>query len=223
MPDRQRGKPPTAEELAEEDDLHTQAGPESVEFPSRPAVSNEEDVPLHTEAHGGPDAQAADAPSGTDQPDDFIDVDDIEVPAEFDPRFREEFEGLLYIGKLTKTFNYLGHVIVIRTLTVDELIEVGLLNKPYQGTLGDMKAYQAAMCAGCIVTVDGKPLPQPITMNADDTPLRNRFEFVVKNYYPVTLDAIYQQFLLLEETVNQIIVAMSDSAPLASAASGTPT
>src|SRR5690242_12591575 len=83
---------------------------------------------------------------------------------------QEPFEGMLFLGRLTQTFTYVGHEFVIRTLTTDEVLEIGLLVKPYNGTLGEVKAYQAATVASCVERLDGRPLPLPITSDSYDTP-----------------------------------------------------
>jgi hypothetical protein len=134
-------------------------------------------------------------------------AEDEELP-EFDPRCREDFVGLNYLGALTKTFSRYGHDFLIRTLTVDEVIEVGILHKPYVGTLGEIKAYQAAITAACIVTVDGKTPPLPITDESTDTILRNRFHYVRNHWFPPVLDAVYEEYLLLEEVVDRVLESM---------------
>ncbi len=132
----------------------------------------------------------------------------VEPLPEFDQRVREDFEGLLYLGKLEATFEWMGHKFVIRTLTVGEVLEIGLLHKEYVGTLTDVKAYQAALVAACVVKIDRKSLPFPLTNEDDDTPLRNRFEYVLRSWFPPTLDAVYEQYLLLEERVERVMEAM---------------
>lgn len=144
-------------------------------------------------------------------------AEDIQAQAEeeplpeFDPKWRDEFEGLIFIGALTRTFSYLGHQFIIRTLTVDEILEIGLLTKPYRGTLGDTKAYQAAVTAACVVSVDGNNLPIPITNEVSDTLLLNRFNYVKRHWFPPILDAIYEQYLVLENTVDSVLKSMQGS------------
>lgn len=128
---------------------------------------------------------------------------------EFDPKVRQDFEGLLYLGRLTDEFEWFGHRFVIRTLTVGELTEIGLLHKPYANSLADAKAYQALLVAACLVTVDGKSLPLPISDDKADTELINKFRYIFDHWYPVTLDAVYERFLLLEARVNEVIEAMA--------------
>lgn len=131
-----------------------------------------------------------------------------ETLPEFDPRVREDFEGLLYLGRLSHTFPWAGHEFTIRTLTTGETLEVGLLSQPYRGTLAEMKAYQAALVACCVTTVDGRAMPVPITDDPRDTAAANRFRYVLRSWFPPVLDAVYEQYLLLEERVARVLAAM---------------
>lgn len=132
--------------------------------------------------------------------------DEEELP-EFDPKHKMDFEGLLYLGKLSDTFYWLGHKFVIRTLTTDDLLEVGLLHRAYSGTLADVKAYQAAVIAACVEFVDDKPLPIPLSNDPSDTHLLNKFRYVL-SWFPPTIDAVYEEYLLLEAKVGKVIAAM---------------
>ena len=126
----------------------------------------------------------------------------------FDERVKQDFEGLMYLGYLEDEFTWAGHRFRIRTLYSGEIIEAGLLHKPYRGSLADAKAYQAAIVAACTVSVDGHPMPIPITNEPTDTALRNRFNYVMKKWFPPTLDAVYEQYLLLESRVLKVLDAM---------------
>lgn len=138
---------------------------------------------------------------------DSADTETEPIP-EFDPKVREDFEGLLYLGRLTDTFTWLGHRFLIRTLSAGEILEVGLLHKPYVGSLADVKAYQAAVVAAAVLEVDGRPMPVPLTNERTDTSLVNRFQYILNSWFPPTLDAIYEQYLLLESRVEEVIAEM---------------
>lgn len=129
---------------------------------------------------------------------------------EFDPRCREDFEGLLYIGALTAKFSWLGHTFVIRTLKTDEVIEIGLLTKDYLSTDAWGKAYQAAVLGASVLTVDGKEPPLPLTAEKDDTLLRTRMEYVMRSWFPPTLDAVYERYGRLEVKAREVIAAMGN-------------
>jgi len=154
-------------------------------------------------------------------PEDVVDVvDDTpqfeEVPdaikPEFDPQYVEPFKGLLYVGALTKEFEWLGHTFVIRTLNTNELLQVALVVKDYTDTLGHGKAYASAMAAASIVTLDGEELPIPVAASADSAAwARQRFKFVTSQWYPFTIDKVYSEYLELEKTANEIIEQMGNS------------
>lgn len=146
----------------------------------------------------------------------------------FDPRFRQDFEGLLFIGKLTDNFVWLGHRFEIRTIPSDDLLEIGLLHKPYVATVSDVKAYQMLVVAATIVSVDGQVPPFPISNEATDTLLFNRFRWVQKSMFTPVIDVIYERYLLLEKRVEDVIEAMgkvfgsTDSTPTSNGESETP-
>jgi hypothetical protein len=115
----------------------------------------------------------------------------------FDPQWKDPFEGLLFLGKLEKTVTVYGHRFRIRTLTTDEVLEVAMLSKPYIGSMGEMKAYQAALVAAAVVEVDGVPMPRPVVDHQSEE-LRARFNYARLNWYPPIFDALYDEFMLLE-------------------------
>ena len=140
--------------------------------------------------------------------------EDEEQPEEplpkFDPRYVEEFRGLIYVGALTDTFTWLGHRFVIRTLTTGELAEVALAVKVYDGSDAVMKVYQAAVVAACVTSVDGQPMPIPLTNGADDTSFINKFNYVMRCWFPPVLDVVYERYYGLEIKVRQVIAAMGN-------------
>lgn len=137
--------------------------------------------------------------------DEVSDSPSASVP-QFDPRYTEEFEGLLFLGALRKRFRWMGHEFVIRTLVTSEVLEVGLMQKPYVGSMGEIKAYQAAVVAAAVLSVDGKPPPIPITDEVSD--LEARFHYVITHWQPIVIDMLYGQQLALEMTVNETLAAM---------------
>lgn len=143
--------------------------------------------------------------SGADGP-----SEEPEPLPEFDPRYIEEFQGLLYVGALRETFTWLGHQFVIRTLMTNELVEVAMIAKDYKGSDAESKAYQAAVVAGCVLTVDGKELPMPLTNDPADTLMRNRFDYVMAHWFPPTLDVLYERYFALELKVRAVIDSMGN-------------
>ncbi|MEU9405608.1 hypothetical protein AB0E08_07875 [Streptomyces sp. NPDC048281] len=133
--------------------------------------------------------------------------DGTELPS-FDERYTEAFEGLMFLGSLTKSFSWLGHEFVIRTLGVDEQLAVAQVTAKYKDG-GEQLAYVAAVVAMAIVTVDGEELPTPI---GEDQQLaewaHRRFAFVKANWFQATINQVFQTYLELEDTVSKVVDAM---------------
>lgn len=163
-----------------------------------PAASSDAPQPTDLEPHRGVDEDTAERP------------EEVPLP-EFDRRWAEPLQGLLFIGALTKSFTSLGHRFVIKTQTVGEILEIGLLIAPYMGTVGETKAYQAANAAASIVSVDGQPIAIPLTDEPDDTILRSKFEYIQQHWFPPILDVVYEEYLALEGTVEKVVAAMGES------------
>jgi hypothetical protein len=133
--------------------------------------------------------------------------DGTELPG-FDERFSEDFQGLAYIGSLTKSFSWLGHEFVIRTLGVDEQLAVAQVAAKYRDG-GEQLAYTTAVVAMAVVSVDGEELPAPI---GEDQKLaewaHRRFSYVKANWFQPTINYVWQEYLQLEDKVAQVVEAM---------------
>ena len=127
---------------------------------------------------------------------------------EFDPRWRDEFRGLTFLGALSDEFEWLGHRFKIRTLTTGELAEVALIAKPYAESEAALKAWQPAPVAACVVTVDGQDLVVPLTSEVNDTHVRAKFRYVMDKWFPPVLDVIYTRYIGLEYTAREVLEAM---------------
>lgn len=134
---------------------------------------------------------------------------DNSLPESFDPRWKEEFEGLLFLGRLQRSFSWMGHRFTIKSLGTDDILAISLVQKPYIGQMGEMKAYQAAAVAASLIEVDGRPMPFPVSRSPDSyEEVQAKFEYVTRNYSPIIIDVIYNASLELEQKVAEVIVAM---------------
>jgi hypothetical protein len=127
---------------------------------------------------------------------------------EFDPRYRDEFEGLLYLGCLRREVSFWGHKFLLVTPSTAERLEIALLTKPYQETVGFDFAYAAALVAAYLVEVDGRPLPRPFTNEAKDTALQHRWTHVRDNFMKPVIDQLYEECYILDGLVREILDAM---------------
>lgn len=129
----------------------------------------------------------------------------------FDQRYKEDFEGLAFLGALEAHFSYIGHKFVIRTLTVNELLAVSQIMKEHVGTVGEMRAHATAMVALSVQSVDGIGLPVPFEEGGSDYAwAQQRFDYVKARWFPFTVDYVYERYLLLESRVNQVLAEMAD-------------
>ena len=111
---------------------------------------------------------------------------------------RAQFRTLLTVGQLTHSFDLFEHKITIATMTTDDELRVGLVTKPYQDTQAWARAYQAAVCAAAIRTVDHKPLAVELTDDADPSVRFQHRLDVVLRYNPLVVQYIYSEYLKLE-------------------------
>lgn len=127
---------------------------------------------------------------------------------EFDPRHREPFRGLLYVGALTEDFELFGHRFRIGTPTQTERLQIGQVIQPWQGTVTGEIAYQTALVAAYLIEVDGQKLPEPVLTNPKETALHDRFRWVSENLRRVVIDEIFDRCLKLDSQVDDVLAAM---------------
>lgn len=127
---------------------------------------------------------------------------------EFDPRHKEAFTGLLYVGHLDDEFPLYGHKFRIATPTQTERLQIGPVIREYTDTLTTDLAWQAAMVAAYLVEIDGHPLPQPIFTDPKENALRARFTWVIDNLRRPVINAVSDRCLILESEVDKVLEAM---------------
>lgn len=144
---------------------------------------------------------SADPPLSSPAPEVDGSLPEADAPAlpSFDERYVEDFKGLMYLGALTHTFEWLGHKFVIRTLTVDEYLAVALIVKDWAGTIGEARAYSTAVVALATESVDGEALPTPVQTSTNGYAWAyQRFDYVKARWFNWTIDLVYEQYLILE-------------------------
>ena len=109
----------------------------------------------------------------------------------FDDRWKKDFEGLLYLGKLEKEITSIPlHKFVVRTLTVNEQLEVLLITQPYADGIGYAKAYRAAVVAAGLVSLDSKEI---IPTDKNSNVLRQKWDYVTNGWYEPVIDVLYEE------------------------------
>lgn len=126
---------------------------------------------------------------------------------EFDPKYKESFKGLMYLGRITKDFSLWGHSFSVKTLTTEEHTLIGLLCAQYEGTRAANAVYQTAVVAASVVLVDGQELPQPLGPD-QVAALRVRFDYVSREWMPPVREKIFEEAFSLEMQVREVLEEM---------------
>lgn len=124
----------------------------------------------------------------------FIDAGDGDVELlglEDDERPSDALVSLINAGRLTKEVLIGGNSVRLRTLTMDEELECGLLIKPYTDTPEEGRAYICAVVASAVESVNGESLV--VVMSADESKQRKQFNYVRKNWYYPIIERVYQE------------------------------
>lgn len=120
----------------------------------------------------------------------------------FDEKWKKDFEGLLYLGKLEKEITSIPlHKFVVRTLTVNEQLEILLITQPYADGIGYVRAYRAAVVAAGLVSVDGKEL---IPTDKNSNVLRQKWDYVTNGWYEPVVDVLYKEIDQLHERMIEV-------------------
>jgi len=157
-----------------------------------------------------PDEEAVVPPPARPTPQPEAEVDDDDILAQFDPRWTDEMEGLLYVGRVTHAFNLGGHRITIATPEAQDSLKAAILVKQYQETAGALRALTIAALATCLIKVDGHVLPRGIMADGSDD-MEARFNWVAKLHTAI-IDGIYREYEDLEVRVAEAIEALGKGA-----------
>lgn len=121
----------------------------------------------------------------------------------FDPRYRDAFTGLLYIGYLKDRVILFGHSFEIQTPSQNERLEAGILHKKYVNSLSSEIGWATITVANYLRKVDDQELPQAI--GPKDTGLLDRFNWVAENLKQVVIQRLYEECLILDSEVAEIM------------------
>lgn len=121
--------------------------------------------------------------------------DDSPVKSVFDPRHRDPFLGLLYVGHLSKDVTLYGHEFSLQTPSQLARMEAGLLHKKYVGSVIAEQAWAAMTVALYLTHVDGSELPGTISPRGSG--LEERFFWVTNNLKDLVIHEVFQECLIL--------------------------
>lgn len=118
---------------------------------------------------------------------------------ELSPEEEVMFASLLTCGRRSKVLHLLDHTVVVQTLCGDDDLRIGLYVKDYVGSLGEQRAYQIAVAAAGIRTIDGKPLASSLYEQAGNDALFDEKATKVAAMYPTVINRIYRAVLDAEK------------------------
>lgn len=119
--------------------------------------------------------------------------------AGFDPRVREDVEGLAFLGELSETVDWCGHIFVLKTLKGEDELAAGLVAKDYLDSAASAKAWGWAQVALALVSVDGREDFCPPAGPDHLAFAHARFRYLTKNWYWPTCEALYASFTMLRD------------------------
>lgn len=122
-----------------------------------------------------------------------------EEVTELSPEEEVMFASLMTCGRRTKVAHILDHTVVVQTLCGDDDLRIGLYVKDYVGSMGEQRAYQIAVAAAGIRTIDGQPLVQSLFAEADNDALFDQKVAKVAQMYPTVINRIYRAVMDAEK------------------------
>lgn len=128
-----------------------------------------------------------------------VEKDTSEKVTELTDEERSWFSALLTCGRRHKTITVMGdHPVAIQTLNADDDLRIGLYTKEFKDSDAYPRAYQIAVCASGIRTVDNRPLYQPITEDEDSNAVFMEKVNRMSKFYPVVITEIYRAIMDLD-------------------------
>ena len=125
-------------------------------------------------------------------------VSEDEEVTELSDEERSTFQSLVTIGQITRTIDVLGHPVILRTMSVADELMVGLESQKYRGSEAFARAYQSAVVAATVVTIDGKALYTPISAEESDSEVFTHRLKKVHALYPLVVSEIYRKYMEVE-------------------------
>lgn len=120
---------------------------------------------------------------------------------------QSDFESLLFVGALTKSFELLGHHFVMRSIKSGEVLQVSQLIARYEGQYGLGKALRMAWIAASLELIDGEEPVKPILKGTELIPAK--FEWISRNLYMPVVDLLFDEYMTIEAKQSAIVAELS--------------
>lgn len=139
------------------------------------------------------------------------DVPQEEKGEDLSPEEELMFSSLLTCGRRSKTVKILDHTVVVQTLTCDDDLRIGLFAKPFAESVGEQRAYQVAVAAAGLRSIDGKPFVPTLFAEADMDALFDEKCQKVAKMYPHVVQRIYRAVLDAEKEFVSLVDRLGKS------------
>jgi hypothetical protein len=137
--------------------------------------------------------------------------DDPEPGEGLSPEEELMFASLLTCGRRSKTIKIMDHTVVVETVNGDDDLRIGLYAKPYVGSLGEQRAYQIAVAAAGIRSIDGKPFATTVYSDVDNSALFDEKVAKVQRMYPHVIQRIYRAVVDAEKEFAELVERLGKS------------
>jgi hypothetical protein len=138
-------------------------------------------------------------------------IEEIEAPKEEVTELTDEervlFQSLMTVGKRYKPIEIMGHTVVVQSLRVSDDLRIALWCKKYEESRGFQRAYQLAVCAAGIRTINGKALYESLAPSAEDEIFEAKIE-KLRNYYPIVINQIYNSIVGLDAEFAELAIKL---------------
>ena len=108
----------------------------------------------------------------------------------------DEFNELIHIGHLVRSFEWYNHKFEIRTLKLEEELAVGQIIKEYKDTVAEEKAAAVAIAAACLVSVNNN-IFMPRYDKSAYINIKEKFNYILKNWNWVVIESINGEYVQL--------------------------
>jgi hypothetical protein len=135
----------------------------------------------------------------------------------FPPESQEAVDGLIYLGELSKEFEFCGHTFGLRTLRAQEEMAAAKAIESFRGTLREPQAFVSAQVGLALTSVDGAEDFCPQAGPNQTAFATARFNYISQNWYWPTIEFLYTCYAeLLQKQIEAIRITqdLSRRSPL---------
>jgi len=108
----------------------------------------------------------------------------------------DEFNELIHIGHIVRSFEWYNHKFEIRTLKLEEELIVGQIVKEFTDTIAEEKAAAVAIAAACIVSINNTPFMPRYDKSAYIN-IKEKFNYILKNWNWIIIESINGEYVQL--------------------------